>query len=114
MAHSTLGADCARNNSNVVRLPTAAHRKVTQSCRAVREYRVAQPKWPGTYELPAVRDAKRIASGKSPETLMLIAVMKVLTKEQRTAAANIVHKLAFLAPDDATYTASIMMAELAQ
>jgi hypothetical protein len=109
-----LGAKSARNNSNVVRLPTAARRQVIQPTRAQREYLASQPKWPGEHLWPAERDARRMAAEKSPELLIVMAIIKVLTPEQRIEAANIVHKVSFLSGDDQSRTASIIMAGLAQ
>lgn len=114
MTDTDLGAKSARNNSNIVRLPTAARRKVIQPTRVQREYRAAQPAWPGTYLPPHVRDAKSMAAVKSPELLILMVIMKVITKEQRVAAANIVHQVSFFSGDDISHDASIIMAELAR
>ena len=114
MADTDLRTKSARNNSNVVRLPTAARRQVAQSVRAARAYRADQPEWPGTYLSPHVREAKYMASNKSPELLILMAIMKVMPKEQRVAAANIVHNVSFFSGDDVSHDASIIMAELAR
>lgn len=98
--------------SNVIRLPTAAPRKVEQrSIRAVRAYKAANP-WPGEYIWPARREAMAQVQRADgiPERLALIAVMSTLTPEQKRAAQDAVHCLHFRAGDDLSLVASAIIA----
>lgn len=96
--------------SNVVRLPTAATKKVHQQFnRHLRDYRAANP-WPGAYKRPIEREAFELA--KSPELLVLMSVFKVLDEEQRAAAKKHVEGICFLAPGPEAYAALSIVSKL--
>ncbi|KRA80307.1 hypothetical protein [Altererythrobacter sp. Root672] len=81
--------------TNVVRLPTAARRKVQQ--RYNKHFRAIVPEmraqWPGEYIDPGVRAKMPDAAAlllveRSPELLLAIAMFETLTEEQRTSVRN--------------------------
>lgn len=108
MAHTSLRADSAR--CNIVRLPTAAPRQIHNPARAAREYRKVQPLWPVARRLPVQADAKALS--RSPELLITMAILKALPIEQRRAAQDAVHLLAFHAGDDVSRLASQIVSRL--
>lgn len=110
MAHTSLRADSA--SCNVVRLPTAAPRKINQPSRAAREYRREQPTWPGFPMTPAKADAKALTVHRSPELLIALCILKALPPEQRRAAQDAVHWLAFHADDEVSRLASSIVSRL--
>lgn len=98
--------------STVIRLPTAAPRKVHQpSIRAVREAKAANP-WPGSYQRPQERAASAMVSqaGRSPELLILLAMLKSMPAEQRQAIQDTVHRVHFAVGDDVSLVASGLIA----
>ncbi|MFQ3894579.1 hypothetical protein [Sphingobium sp. R-7] len=99
-------------NGTVIRLPTAAPRKVQQrSVRAVRQFKAENP-WPGEYKLPRARDAEAMLSQarRSPEMLILLALLKSLPSEQRQAVQDTVHRVHFAVGDDVSLIASSLIA----
>lgn len=92
MASRALRAESAQ--SNVVRLPTAAPRKVIQpNAMVARDFRKAHP-WP-TYEHHFRRRCKSLAETLTPAELMALAVMVTLPEDQRKAAAAQLTRLWF-------------------
>lgn len=81
--------------SNVVRLPTAAERKVQQpSGSAMREYRQANP-WPDRYLTHFHRHCRRLAESMTPAELIAAAVLVSLPEAQRMTAARTINRIAF-------------------
>ncbi|BBC74403.1 conserved hypothetical protein [Altererythrobacter sp. B11] len=84
-------------NTNVVRLPTAARRKVQQPCNAAaraarKAFREACP-WPGEYLFPNERAAMKTAEvmrdmTATPELELLTAICSVLSEEQRAKVSE--------------------------
>ncbi|MFZ2997567.1 hypothetical protein [Sphingobium sp.] len=107
MAYTPLRADSA--HCNVVRLSTAARRKINNPVRAAREYRRSQPEFPRFPMTPARSDAKAITAQKSPELLIALCILKALPPEQRRAAQDAVHWMAFHADDDISQLASMLV-----
>lgn len=98
--------------STVIRLPTAARRKVQQrSIRAVRQFKAENP-WPGEYKPSHVRDANTMVAQaqRSPELLILLALLKTLPAEQRQAIQDTVHRVHFVVGDDVSLLASSLVA----
>lgn len=94
--------------ATVIRLPTAAPRKVQQrSIRAVREAKAANP-WPGEYRPPCQRNADAMAhqASRSPELLILLALLKTLPAEQRRAIRDTVYRVQFVCGDSASLVAA--------
>ncbi len=83
--------------STIVRLPTAANRKVRQpSLKAVRDYKAMNP-WPGTHEHGPMRaqrlEVEQMASiflgiEETPAVRIVHAMLATMTAEQRAAIAN--------------------------
>lgn len=97
--------------ATVTRLPTAARRKVGQrSIRAVRQFKAENP-WPGEYKPPHVRDANAMVAQaqRSPELLILLALLKSLPAEQRRAIRDTVHRVHFGAGDDVSLLAASLI-----
>lgn len=100
--------------ATVTRLPTAAPRKVQQhSIRAVRAAKAESP-WPGKYKRPHDRAAGAMVAqaGRSPELLILLAVLKSMPTEQRQAIQDTVHRVHFAVGDDVSLLASSLLAGL--
>lgn len=96
----------------VIRLPTAAKRKVQQrDIKAVRAFKAAHP-WPGSHQTPRERDAEKMvaSAGRSPELLILLALLKTLPDDQRRAVQDIVHRVHFAVGDDVSLAASALIA----
>lgn len=90
MTTTTTIAPRAHDASNVVRLPTAARRKVQQ--RYNKQYRAAaaemRAQWPGRYIPPHVRAqlpdaAALLLMERTPELLLAIAMFEALDEGQR-------------------------------
>lgn len=99
-------------SATVIRLPTAARRKVQQrSVRAVRAAKAASP-WPGEYRPPHQRDADAMAAraGRSPELLILLALLKTLPVDQRRAVQDTVYRVQFAVGDDVSLLAASLVA----
>lgn len=94
MPKTQIGAESARCKSNVVRLPTAAKRQVWQPAKAARAARATDP-WRGEYIAPEFRRAKKSAYQKSPELLLLISMIAVLTPKQRAEIKSHVFMVSF-------------------
>lgn len=99
-------------SNNVVRLPTAARRQVQNPVRAAREYRRSQPQWPGAMMTPATADAKALTAHRSPELLIALCILKALPPEQREAATDAIHWLAFHADDAVSRLASSLVSRV--
>jgi len=100
-------------HSNVVPLPGAAPRMIRNPVRAAREYRREQPAWPGGRTMvPGEADAKALTARRSPELLIALCILKALPSEQRRAAQDAVHRIAFLADDEVSQLASILVAQM--
>ncbi|QGP80024.1 hypothetical protein [Sphingobium sp. CAP-1] len=95
----------------ITRLPTAARRKVQQrSIRAVRQFKAENP-WPGVSKPPHVRDAEASVSqvGRSPELLILLALLKSLPDAQRQAIKDTVHRIHFAVGDEVSLAACSLL-----
>ena len=111
-AHTPGAPTCA--TTNVVRLPTAAPRRVQQRYnRHLRDYRAANP-WPGEYIEPSRREADRRFQGisRTPELLIVLALLKALPPEAQLKAKDTVHSTFFHIGDEASRAASAIVAEL--
>jgi hypothetical protein len=107
-----------RNDPQIAILPTAARRKVEQqwndATRAqARRLRMDQP-WPGEYERPEAREtrAQTIDATRTPELLIAMAVVKVLTPEQRQRAYEIASNVYWATQDDAALDAVTILNKL--
>lgn len=99
MASRAIRAESAQ--SNVVRLPTAAPRKVEQpSGPARRAYRQANP-WPGQYRSGFERRCQSLAESLTAAELIALAALVSLPDDQRKAAAANLTRLWFCS-DNAT------------
>ena len=106
-----------RAPSNVIGLPGAAKRKpdnhrYAAQRRAGRALRQEQP-WPGKV-IPADCDSgnRFEVTKRTPELLIAMALVKVLTPEQRLKAQNIVHATNGISGDEVSREASVIMAKL--
>lgn len=88
----------AAHNTNVVRLPTAARRKVQQPCnaagRAARKALKEACPWPGEYIYPTERAAMKTAEvllemHATPELKLLTALCAALDEAQRTKVLEV-------------------------
>jgi hypothetical protein len=111
MPKTQIGAESALCKSNVVRLPTAAKRQVWQPAKAARTARASDP-WRGEYIPPHVRGAKKSAYQKSPELLLLISMIAVLTPKQRAEIKKNVFAVAFHFGDAHSHAAYEIISEL--
>jgi hypothetical protein len=91
--------------TNVVRLPTAAKRKVQQ--RNNKHYRALVPamraEWPGKYIAPHVREkipdaAALLLVERTPELLLSIALFEALSEEQRNQVRSQCEMLKYTSP----------------
>jgi len=97
-------------STNVVRLPTAAPRKVQQRYnRYMREFRAANP-WPGDHQRPESRYASSIS--QTPELLIAMAVFKCLTDEQKAQARHMVMQVHLMSPNDESLAAFKVVTDL--
>lgn len=101
-------------SASVIQLPTAARRKVQQrSVAAVRAFKAAHP-WPGSYQSPSQRASERMvaSAGRSPELLILLALLKALPEDQCRAVQDTVHRVHFAVGDDVSLAAAALIAGL--
>lgn len=85
------------SNSNIVKLPGAAKRKIQQSANTAdrREFRQSNP-WPGHHALPIERDSARFSTlTRSPEMLLILAILDTLPPKQFSAVKSKVFGVAF-------------------
>jgi len=91
--------------SNVTRLPTAVATRVRQPehSRAITEYRAENP-WPGEMRREVKVPAALV---RSPELLLVMAMIKALTPSQRSKVGSTVAQLALALPDDEATNAAL-------
>lgn len=104
------------STSNVVRLPTAARRKVQQ--RYNKHFRANVPEmraqWPGKYIHPGVRAklpdaAALLLMERTPELLLAMAMFQALTEEQRQSGRNDCEILKYTGPAARAAAATIQI-----
>lgn len=97
----------------VIRLPSAARRKIEGNTgRKVKEYRAANP-WRGDYALPVTRDAKRMIRGMGPAEIVVLMMLKALPEEHRRQVQDDIYRLDFLACDSVEARAAAILASMA-
>lgn len=104
-------------SSNVVRLPTAAPRRVRNPAPAARAYRMSQPQWPRPPMPDYMQDgalarAFEQRSRLSPETMIILAILKALPDDQRQKAQAALQAQHCAAPSDISWMALLLAGEV--
>jgi hypothetical protein len=98
-------------SNNVIRLPTAAPRKVKQPTRAARQFR-AESDSPVRFKMVPICEISSPSFSRSPELLLAMCIIKVLSPEQRAEVQRQVAMTAKHFRDESSQVANWLVLQL--